>query len=1345
MKSSTGSHMRMESTATEQTNSTANKPSENECFTFNEHLSKGSDALSQGALETAELHYSSALKLIWQEEKKNEMGLCFEGLGNIYMEYGKQSKSGEDFTKATALYNAALARLTSSETERQKQLISLIKETEKLFLNTILGEDAPINFCNYEMDMKHKALLEKIRDNCKEKISQVDVDCDPGLMPLNSEERVALEKRRTNLVSTIFRKISEDMASFVRMLIEECTSVLGNAPCRFAVIGLGSLARNEMTPYSDLEFAILLEEGANTEANLAYFRNITFYLHLKVLNLGETILPSMAITSLNDFYSGVPTRMWFVDDGPRGFCFDGAMPWASKSPHGRKQTQTKESLELIRTPEEMAALQSEQLAVKEGYHLADVLATSMLIAGDEELVKVYNVKVKERLQTPSSHESWTNGSKRGFDCLYETFQDFSVNLDWQEAGKVFNVKKELYRFPSLVLNSLTLYYNLDARNTWDVVEEMQRKQLITEEEAHNLSFVLAVASELRLRSYLGRDEQRERMTGLPAQMVEPDVMQSVATNRDVTKLEKVFHISNPDIIFRFFLTVLPLQKAIEEFLSENSPIKVNILANHNLYDDSLETKATIHFRLFELEKAKSCLESVFCRVEDELERGNLNEIPGLFETLSVLGNICLELGEVQQAVGYLDKAAQVLQVKYNGVTTNIEFARSYRDRGNAYALLGEYKKSLSFHQQDLSTKIAVYGEKSPAIDIAISFNGIARAYQQMKNIDQAIVYYEKSLEIIKEVGITRVTSYYCVALNNLLSAYAEHGDLQKAIDRYKELFETLTSLFGAGVLHPYLASSLSNLASAYHDVEDYKQAASLYEQSLSIRQRLYGRNEVHPEIAKLLHNLGQTYSSLSDYDRAVKYFTDALQMQKLIYGKQSPHPSIATTLSSLGSARLSQLGLTDALEAYDEALRILRIIHQDKFAHRDLCAVLNDLGYVHSELNRFDKAVEYLEEARKLWAEICTNDEPHEDFASCLNNLGNVYRNLAQYKKAYECCREGLEMRRLLSKESCKNAPLAKSFIDTGHCCTSLGDHDNALSFYKRALEMRKEINIDVAEAYNEVGNGYSSLGQPLEAIKCYKEVIRLDEEKYGVGNVPDSKLSTNLCNLGSEYIATEEYRKGAEMLEKALVIIKRILGDDVSLELAATLNNLGTVYRNLKDSKKALTYLEEALVVKTKLYGEGKPHLEIAKTLTNLGNVCSQRGEFQQAIEYFSRALDMKHVLFGPNTTHQSIAVTLGNIGNLHYQLGQYDLAVASIKDALRRFGDESCSREVALSLYNLGQAYEALHDLPAACGCYEKSAPIMIQVFGESHPLVRRVLVSLIRIRGLAQLQVQQANNSG
>ena len=153
------------------------------------------------------------------------------------------------------------------------------------------------------------------------------------------------------------------------MLVKECESRLGEPPCDYAIIALGSVARMEATPFSDLEFALLYSDPV-MEDNISYFRVMSHFLHLKVINLGETILPALVIEQLNDFRSSGPNSDWFYDsETPRGISFDGAMPWASKTPLGRMATKNKPALELIRTPEEMARLQNEEIALKEGYHL----------------------------------------------------------------------------------------------------------------------------------------------------------------------------------------------------------------------------------------------------------------------------------------------------------------------------------------------------------------------------------------------------------------------------------------------------------------------------------------------------------------------------------------------------------------------------------------------------------------------------------------------------------------------------------------------------------------------------------------------------------------------------------------------------------------------------------------------------------------------------------------------------------------------------------------------------------------------------------------------------------------
>ena len=77
------------------------------------------------------------------------------------------------------------------------------------------------------------------------------------------------EEPKPEQVRAVHRLVAEEMRNFTAQLIEQCMKILGDPPCGYAIIGLGSMSREEMTPYSDLEFAILIkEEGEGTKNTL---------------------------------------------------------------------------------------------------------------------------------------------------------------------------------------------------------------------------------------------------------------------------------------------------------------------------------------------------------------------------------------------------------------------------------------------------------------------------------------------------------------------------------------------------------------------------------------------------------------------------------------------------------------------------------------------------------------------------------------------------------------------------------------------------------------------------------------------------------------------------------------------------------------------------------------------------------------------------------------------------------------------------------------------------------------------------------------------------------------------
>ena len=112
-------------------------------------------------------------------------------------------------------------------------------------------------------------------------------------------------------VKNIQQQITGQYKNVMKDLCQYCVNVLGPPPCRFAVVGMGSLARREVTPYSDFEHIILLEVQENYESYLEYFRWVSVVFHTVILNLQETIIPSLNVMYLND--KDCDFGDWFFD------------------------------------------------------------------------------------------------------------------------------------------------------------------------------------------------------------------------------------------------------------------------------------------------------------------------------------------------------------------------------------------------------------------------------------------------------------------------------------------------------------------------------------------------------------------------------------------------------------------------------------------------------------------------------------------------------------------------------------------------------------------------------------------------------------------------------------------------------------------------------------------------------------------------------------------------------------------------------------------------------------------------------------------------------------------------
>ena len=399
--------------------------------------------------------------------------------------------------KSVGLLNSALTRPLHDSQQRtkiEKHLASICKH----ILKKANAHNRSADLIEKAKQIKHQ--IERLRKETNDKLKTMRDD-------LKKIEFVQDCQMYTIIaVKEIQEHITAKYKEIMHGICQYCLEILGPAPCPFAVVGMGSLARKEVTPYSDFEHIILLGMHANWKDSLQYFRWYSVIFHTIILNLQETIIHRLNIKYLND--PATELGDWFYDTSTCGISFDSMMPYASKIPLGRTQP-TKDkpwTTELIRPVEEMLEYLRSEESLKNGYHLNDILMDTCFIFGNQSLHEEFE-RGKQAFKNSKTNEELVSELKQQVQEDLDKFAPKTMLVN-TKSKQILNIKEAFYRSSALFIAAWGKIKGAKSSSCIDIIDELAEN--VSAEAKQKLLFAVTTACQIRLSFYMKKESQHDR-------------------------------------------------------------------------------------------------------------------------------------------------------------------------------------------------------------------------------------------------------------------------------------------------------------------------------------------------------------------------------------------------------------------------------------------------------------------------------------------------------------------------------------------------------------------------------------------------------------------------------------------------------------------------------------------------------------------------------------------------------------------------------------------------------------------------------------------------------------------
>ena len=1148
--------------------------------------------------------------------KETNPAKAAEILYQIGLLYRQKSPNKIALIQSAGLLNAAIVRQPSNV----KQIKSDLAELCQLVLEMANAKNQNVDLIKKAEQVKTKVTelrlevqkflknLPKLRNNSSKEESN----------NLNAEKIIAI-KQINKIIAQKYKQIMAELSEF-------CEYVMGKPPCEYAIIGMGSLARQEITPYSDFEHVIILFDDENYKLHLVYFKWFSVIFHIIVLNVQETIVPSLNIYSLNDKNSSLGD--WYYDDvTKRGISFDGMMPHACMFPLGRQQHTTNKpfTTELIKPVGEMLNYLSSDAELKHGYHVADILTKTCFVYGNPEIFKQFADCVQKYRDTQSHIDRIYDVKKQVEDDLQKFSTRFRLaNLKSQLN---INIKQLVYRSSTLFISALARIHNISANSCFDIINQMAKNKQITERAADKLRLAIAIACEMRLRVYTNMTSQCDNAIDLTQNGIEKflNIVGMASTINyfqiayclqcEVAKqlgFTKLHFYSKPQFIN------ITIGLAFGTGVLTNFP--TDLTQNRFWKSSEFDFDACLEKLETELNLDKEIMAHQNLTFASDQSRPN-----NLFKSFAKT----LYSAEIyDEALEFYKQLLDVYHTKFKNSNYNCDIAFINNEIGLCLSSLNQKEKALQYYKKALQ----IYQNANANVRfIAAIYHNIGFCHVSLKNYDEALTNLNQALKIRQSTTLNADVD------EDIAESLACIGDCQVKLNNHQESLTYLNNaleIFQTVTLNAdkdrKIAFTFTSIGKHHINLENYDLALANLNQALEILQNTTLHIDTDSTIAVTHHEIGRCHYLLEHYNQAIKSFNRSLEIFQNLTLNPVKDRNIAASYQLIGLCHEYMHSYAEAITNLRQALKIYKNTASNADTDKDVSITLQKIGQCHIDLHNYHQALVNLNQSLEIQQNSSANADTDKNLAMTLHIIGRCHLNLHNYNEALANLNRSLKIEQNVTTDADTDASLALTLHEIGRCHTNLHSYNEALAHLNQSLAIQKksvlnaDTDMNLAVTIGVIGRCHVDLCNYDIAMAHLTKAFEAFQNTSSNLHNKDRNSAIIQCNIGRCRIGWQQYDQAWDCFEKSLKVFQNnTSNENEDFQIANIFNYMGEYLITKQQFEEALTYLQKAHEIYQAQINACKD-TRLATTNYNIGICYVELEMFSKALFHFKTSSEI-------------------------------------------------------------------------------------------------------------------------